>query len=48
MGRRSFAAEQIINKLGEAEVLLSQGSALAQASRKIGLTEQPYYRWRKG
>jgi putative transposase len=47
MVRRSFAPEQIINKLREAEVLLSQGSTVAQASRKIGLTEQTYYRWRK-
>jgi transposase-like protein len=47
MARRSFAPEQIINKLREAEVLLSQGSTVAQASRKIGLTEQTYYRWRK-
>ena len=47
MARRSFAPEQIINELREAEVLLSQGSTVAQASRKIGLTEQTYYRWRK-
>ena len=47
MVRRSFAPEQIINKLREAEVLLSQGSTVAQDSRKIGLTEQTYYRWRK-
>jgi transposase-like protein len=47
MGRRSFAAERIINKLREAEVLLSQGSTVAEASRKIGVTEQTYYRWRK-
>lgn len=36
-----------MNKLREAEVLLSQGSPVAEASRKIGLTEQTYYRWRK-
>ena len=47
MVRRSFAPEQIINKLREAEVLLSQGSTVAEASRKIGVTEQTYYRWRK-
>jgi putative transposase len=47
MARRSFAPEQIINKLREAEVLLSQGSTVAEASRKIGVTEQTYYRWRK-
>jgi len=47
MARRSFAPERIINKLREAEVLLSQGSTVAEASRKIGVTEQTYYRWRK-
>jgi len=39
--------EQIISKLREVEVLLSQGSTIGQASRKIGVTEQTYYRWRK-
>lgn len=47
MVRKAFKPEQIINKLREAEVMLSQGSTVAQASRKIGLTEQTYYRWRK-
>ena len=47
MARRSYTSEQIINKLREAEVMLSQGFTVAEASRKIGLTEQTYYRWRK-
>ena len=47
MVRKGFKPEQIINKLREAEVLLSQGSTVAQASRKLGVTEQTYYRWRK-
>ena len=47
MGRRTFAAEQIIHKLREAEVHLSQGESVGEASRKIGVTEQTYYRWRK-
>ena len=47
MVRKAFKPEQIINKLREAEVLLSQGSTVAQASRKLGVTEQTYYRWRK-
>jgi transposase-like protein len=47
MGRRTFTAEQIINKLREAEVLLSQGETVGEASRKIGVTEQTYYRWRR-
>ena len=47
MAKRTFTPEQIINKLREAEVLLSQGATTGEASRKIGITEQTYYRWRK-
>jgi putative transposase len=47
MVRRSYTVEQIINKLREAEVYLSQGLTVSEASRKIGITEQSYYRWRK-
>lgn len=47
MGRKSFGAEQIIVKLREAELLLSQGASVAEASKKIGIAEQTYYRWRK-
>ncbi len=47
MGRKAFKPEQIINKLREAEVLLSQGSTVGEASRKLGVTDQTYYRWRK-
>jgi transposase-like protein len=47
MVRKAFKPEQIIKKLREAEVLLSQGSTVGEASRKLGVTEQTYYRWRK-
>lgn len=47
MGRRTFTAEQTIGKLREAEALLSQGDSVGEASRKIGVTEQTYYRRRK-
>ncbi len=47
MVRRSYTPEQIIGKLREAEVHLSQGATVGEASRKIGVTEQTYYRWRK-
>ena len=47
MVRKGFKPEQIIGKLREAEVLLSQGGTVAQISRKLGITEQTYYRWRK-
>jgi putative transposase len=47
MVRKAFKPEQIINKLREAEILLSQGSTVAESSRKLNVTEQTYYRWRK-
>jgi transposase-like protein len=47
VSKKGFAPEQVINKLREVEVLVSQGSTIGQASRKIGVTEQTYYRWRK-
>ena len=47
MVKRTYAPEQIINKLREAEINISQGIPIAEASRKIGITQQTYYRWRK-
>jgi len=47
MKKKGFTAEQIIGKLREAEVLLSQGSTVGEVSRKLGVTEQTYYRWRR-
>ena len=47
MVKKGYTPEQIIGKLREAEILLSQGSTITEASRKIGITEQTYYRWRK-
>ena len=47
MVKKSHSPEQIITKLREAEILLNQGASVGEASRKIGVTEQTYYRWRK-
>jgi len=47
MVRKNFTPEQIINKLREAEVHINLGISISEASRKIGVTEQTYYRWRK-
>ncbi len=47
MARKRHSAEQIINKLREAEVHLAQGMSVPEVSRKLGVTEQTYYRWRK-
>jgi transposase-like protein len=47
MVRKGFTPEQIINKLREAEIHINQGISIAEASRKIGVTQQTYYRWRR-
>ena len=47
MPRKTFTAEQIIGKLRQAEILLSQGSTVTEASRKLGVTDHTYYRWRR-
>jgi putative transposase len=40
-------AEFIIPKLREVEVELGRGKTVAEAVKKIGVTEQAYYRWKK-
>ncbi len=47
MGRKHYTAEQIIGMLREAEILQSQGMTIGEISRKLGISEQTYYRWRK-
>ena len=47
MKRKRYSVEQIIGKLREAEVLLSQGRTVKEVSRELGVSEQTYYRWRK-
>ena len=47
MGRVRFIPEQIIGKIREAEVLIAQGLAIGEVCRKIAISEQTYYRWRK-
>ena len=47
MGRKRHTAEQIIAKLREAEVGLAKGQALTLLVRRLEISEQTYYRWRK-
>ena len=44
---KKHTVEQIISKLRQAEVELSQGRAVGEVCRSLGVTEQTYYRWRK-
>ena len=45
--RKRYAAEEIISKLREAEVHLAQGETVGQVVRRLGVSEQTYYRWRR-
>ena len=47
MVKKGYSPEQIISKLREAEILLSQGETVSTASRKIGVSAHTYYRWRR-
>ncbi len=46
MSQKRHTPEQIINKLRQAEVELARGDTVPQTCKKIGVTDQTYYRWR--
>ena len=46
MPKRKHTAEEITNKLREAEVIIASGSTVVEATRRIGVSEQTFYRWR--
>jgi lipoprotein-anchoring transpeptidase ErfK/SrfK/transposase-like protein len=45
--RKRHKPEEIVAKLRQADVLVSQGQNIADAIRQIGVTEGTYYRWRQ-
>ena len=47
MPRKRHKAEEIVAKLRQVDVLVSQGKAVAEAVRSIAVTEVTYYRWRQ-
>ena len=47
IARKRHSAEQIVNKLREAEVHLAQGVTVKQMCRQIGVTDQTYHKWRR-
>ena len=47
MARKRYSAEEIVNKLREAEVLIAKGAPVAQSCKQIGVTDQTYYKWRR-
>lgn len=47
MGKKKYGPEQIITKLREAEVSLSQGKTLKEVCRDIGVSDHTFYSWRR-
>src|SRR4029078_9282806 len=47
MPQKKHKAEEIVAKLRQVDVLLSQGRSVGEAVRSIGVTQFTYYRWRK-
>ena len=41
-----FTTEQIIMKLREMEIHISQGMSVSEAVRQIGISDATYYKWR--
>src|SRR4029078_11790111 len=47
MPQKKHKAEEIVAKLRQVDVLLSQGRSVGEVVRSIGVTQVTYYRWRK-
>ncbi len=47
MPSKKHKPEEIVAKLRQVDVLLSQGRSVGEAVRTIGVTAFTYYRWRK-
>ena len=47
MPQKKHKPEEIVAKLRQVDVLVSQGQSVAEAVRSIGVTPFTYYRWRK-
>jgi len=47
MRKKCFRPEEIITKLREADILISQGHSVAEAIKALGVSDVTYYRWRQ-
>jgi putative transposase len=47
MPKKRYRPEEIISKLREADVLISQGKKVVEVIKGLGVTDVTYYRWRQ-
>jgi putative transposase len=47
MARKRYTAEEIICHLRTVEIEAGKGLGIADACRKLGITEQTFYRWKQ-
>ena len=47
MPSKRYRPEDILSKLREADILISQGKTVAETIRILGISDVSYYRWRK-
>ena len=47
MPSKRYRPEDILFKLREADILISQGKTVAETIRVLGISDVSYYRWRK-
>ena len=47
MSKKRYRPEEVVSKLREADILISQGQTVASAIKALGVSEVTYYRWRK-
>jgi hypothetical protein len=45
MPKKRYRPEEIISKLREADVLISQGKKVIEVIKALDVTDVPYYRW---
>jgi putative transposase len=46
MQAKRYSVEQIVAKLREAEKLQAQGLTIPQSCKRLGISDQTFYRWR--
>jgi putative transposase len=47
MARKRYKPEEIVAKLRQVDVLVSQGTSMADVIGQIGVSEVSFYRWRQ-